>query len=97
MSPCSGRQKENSHDQCIVNKSFDDNEHHDYSWYRGQPSVIWQGSLLVGNRISEGEAEIIGHGDPAGADGDVDPDLSTLTTAIKLIERAVAIYSPGRN
>jgi hypothetical protein len=35
-----------------VNKSFDQNEYHDYSWYRGQPCVIWHGSLQIGNRIS---------------------------------------------
>ena len=77
-----------------VNKSFDENEHHDYSWYRGQPSVIWQGNLLVGNQISESKAKIIGHGHVAGSDGDINPDLSTLTTAIKLIEKAEAIYKP---
>ena len=80
-----------------VNKSFDDNEHHDYSWYRGQPSVIWQGNLLVGDQISESKAEIIGHGHVAGINGKINPDLSTLTTAIKLIEKAGAIYKPGKN
>ena len=24
-----------------VNKSLDKNDYHDYSWYRGQPSVVW--------------------------------------------------------
>jgi hypothetical protein len=77
-----------------VNKSFDDNEHHDYSWYRGQPSVIWQGNLLVGDQISESKAKITGHGHPAGIDGKINPDLSTLTTALKLIEKASIIYTP---
>ncbi|HUS89735.1 MAG TPA: hypothetical protein VMW91_10345, partial [Desulfosporosinus sp.] len=45
-----------------VNKSFDDNKHHDYSWYRGQPSVVWRGSIEVRNQISKSEAKIIGHG-----------------------------------
>ena len=80
-----------------VNESHDKNEHHDYSWYRGQPSVIWQGNLLVGNQISESKAKIIGHGHVAGSGGDINPDLSTLTTAIKLIEKAEAIYKPGKN
>lgn len=77
-----------------VNKSWDDNEHHDYSWYRGQPSVVWRGSLVVGNEVSKGEAEIIGHGHVAGADGKIGSDLSTLTTALKLIEKAGATYRP---
>ena len=80
-----------------VNKSFDDNEYHDYSWYRGQPSVIWRGDLLVGDHASEGEAKIIGHGHVAGTDGKINLDLSTLTTALRLIEKAKAIYRPLKN
>ena len=77
-----------------VNKSFDDNEFHDYSWYRGQPSVIWQGTLFIGDQVSKGDAKIIGHGHVAGEDGKINPDLSTLTTALKLIEKAEATYNP---
>lgn len=77
-----------------VNKSFDKNEHHDYSWYRGQPSIVWQGSLVLGDDASKSEAKIIGHGQVAGADGEVDSDVSTVTTAIGLIEKVEAIYHP---
>jgi hypothetical protein len=77
-----------------VNKSFDQNEYHNYSWYRGQPSVIWRGHLQVGNQISRSKAEIIGHGHVAGADGRIDSDLSTLTTALDLIREAEAVYRP---
>lgn len=80
-----------------VNKSFDDNESHDYSWYRGQPSVIWKGSLLIADRISKSKAAIIGHGHVAGMDGSINPDLSTLTTAKQLIKKAEIIYNPGMN
>lgn len=80
-----------------VNKSFDDNEHHNYSWYRGQPSVIWQGSLIIGKKISESNAKIIGHGDVAGADGKISSDLSSLTTALHLIKKVEATYKPGNN
>lgn len=80
-----------------VNKSFDDNAHHDYSWYRGQPSVIWQGSLIVGDELSKSRANIIGHGHVAGADGKIHPDLSTLTTALELIKKAGAVYRPGKH
>jgi hypothetical protein len=39
----------------------------------------------------------MGHGHVAGIDGKINPDLSTLTTAIKLIEKAAVIYKPGKN
>ena len=77
-----------------VNKSFDKNEHHDYSWYRGQPSVVWRGNIQVGNQISKSEATIIGHGNVAGEDGTINPDLSTLTTSLRLIEKVVVVYHP---
>lgn len=77
-----------------ANKSFDKNDYHNYSWYRGQPSIVWQGSLVVGTQISQGEAQIVGHGHPAGVDGRIEPDLSTLTTALKLIKRIEAVYRP---
>lgn len=77
-----------------VNKSFDKNEHHNYSWYRGQPSVIWRGSIQVGNQISKSEAKIVGHGHVAGEDGKINPDLSTLTTSLRLLEKVEAVYHP---
>jgi len=77
-----------------ANKSFDKNEHHSYSWYCGKPSVVWGGSILVGDQISESAAKIIGNGHVAGADGKINSDLSTLTTSLKLIEKAEAFYSP---
>ena len=77
-----------------VNKAFDNNEYHDYSWYRGQPSIIWKGDLLIGDQVSKSEAKIIGHGHVAGIDGTINPDLSTITTATKLIKKVEAIYKP---
>lgn len=79
-----------------VNKSFDDNQQHNYSWYRGQPSVVWKGDLLIGDQVSTSEARIIGHGHEAGADGKIFPDLSSLTSALKLIQSAGVIYTPGK-
>ena len=77
-----------------VNKSFDKNENHKHSWYRAQPSVVWGGSIQVGNQLSKSEAKIIGHGHVAGKNGKINPDLSTLTTSLKLIEKAEAVYHP---
>ena len=77
-----------------ANKNFDKNENHNYGWYRGQPSVLWRGSIQVGNQISKSEAKIIGHGHVAGEDGTINPDLSTLTTALRLIKKVEAVYHP---
>jgi len=77
-----------------VNKSFDKNEGHRYSWYRGQPSVVWRGGLTLGREPSTGRAQIIGHGHPAGADGRIEPDVSSLTTALELVKEAEASYKP---
>jgi hypothetical protein len=74
-----------------VNKSFDDNAHHDYSWYRGQPSVVWRGTLKIGQTTEAGFARIVGHGHVAGADGSINPDISTLTTALELIGEVKAM------
>jgi hypothetical protein len=77
-----------------IDKSFQKNSSHNYSWYRGQPSVVWKGSFTAGRISSSGKAKIIGHGDPAGANGKIYPDVSTLTTALKYIENAEAVYQP---
>ena len=76
-----------------VNASFDDNEYHDYSWYRGQPSVVWKGDIAVGGKQAAGAAKPLGHGDPAGADGRINPDLSTLSTALTLVKKATAVFN----
>lgn len=77
-----------------VNKSFDDNEYHNYSWYRGQPSVVWEGEIPVGSNSSRSTAKIIGHGHVAGTNGDINPDLTTLTTSLNLIEKVDVLFIP---
>ncbi len=75
-----------------INRSFDQNKHHDYSHYRGQPSVVWKGSLIVGKDESKNEAVIIGHGSPNGEDGRIESDMSTITTAQKDIKNIKALF-----
>lgn len=77
-----------------VNECYDHNEHHNYSHYRGQPSVVWQGRFLVGDKIDTSEAKIIGHGHVAGEDGQINPDVTTLTTSLGLIEKVTASFNP---
>ncbi len=75
-----------------INKSFDQNKHHDYSHYRGQPSVVWKGRLTVGKDESKSEAVIMGHGSPNGENGRIDSNMSTITTAQKDIKKIKAVF-----
>ena len=77
-----------------INKSFDENEHHNYSWYRGQPSVVWRGSLMVDDKSHESKAQIIGHGHVSGENGQINPDVTTLNTSLELIKKVTATYQP---
>lgn len=56
--------------------------------------LLWQGVLQVGQEVSQGSAVIVGHGDVAGADGMIHPDVSTLTTSLRLIESVEVVYRP---
>lgn len=69
-----------------TNNKYPDNEAYKASC---QPSVIYSGDV----DLIEGSAEIelvpIGHGHYAGEDGELYPDLSTLTTALKIASKIV--------
>ncbi len=82
-----------------VNKSFDKTEYHDYGYDRGQPSVVWKGTVYVGGDNSNNNGVIIGHGHVAGADDSINTDLSTMTTALNLITSvdATSNISPSIN
>jgi len=58
----------------------------------GQPSLIWRATIEVGGAVQHVHMELIGHGHPSGADGEVFDDLSKHTTALKVVEEAVAYY-----
>ena len=84
---------------CIVwveiNASFDKNDAHHYSWYRGQPSLIYRGTLdLARPGGDEVNLELVGHGSVDGHDGAIDPDLATITTARTLARTIRAVYVP---
>lgn len=79
-----------------VNKSRDKNNHHDYHWwYRGQPSVVWKGILIIGDTVAGSKASIIGHGSQDGSHGNIEKDISTLTTALKILENASVTFYPS--
>jgi hypothetical protein len=86
-----------------VNRSFDFNEHHSYSWYRAQPSVVFAATLQTGaSADSAAVLDYIGYGSPDGSDGAIRPPDSTITTAAGLLMdmggyRFKAVFSPGGN
>jgi hypothetical protein len=69
-----------------VNRSFDKNSYHDYSSYRGQPSLVWNATIEVGDTPDSNIVlDYTGYGAPDGSDGDIRPPDSTITTAEDLL------------
>lgn len=62
----------------------------------GQPSLVWQATIDIGAGATSAALRMVGHGHPAGADGDVSPDLSTLTTAKEIVESIRVSYVPAK-
>ena len=60
----------------------------------GQPSLIWSGQLVIAEETDAVELGPVGHGEPAGRDGSIDPDLTDLTTALDIIESIEVVYTP---
>ncbi|MDZ7262610.1 MAG: T9SS type A sorting domain-containing protein, partial [candidate division KSB1 bacterium] len=83
-----------------ANQSFDFNQYHNYSWYRGQPSVVWNVSVMVGDSADSSMVlDYQGYGSPNGSDGNIRPPDSTITTAANLLVnlggyRFKVVYSP---
>jgi len=64
--------------------------------YRGQPPVVRKGEVVVGSAVFTNSAKIIGHGEVAGRNGSINPELSTLSTALTLIDKAgLSIFPDG--
>jgi mono/diheme cytochrome c family protein len=62
----------------------------------GQPSLVWQATIDIGAGATSATLKRVGHGHPAGADGVIYPDLSTLTTALDIVESIKVNYVPGK-
>jgi hypothetical protein len=60
----------------------------------GQPSVLWEGTLEMGGETASIALEKVGHGHPSGKTGDVYPDLSTVTSALDIVEAIQVKYIP---
>lgn len=61
----------------------------------GQPSLIWQGTIGLGGGAALSTLKLVGHGHPAGANGRTFTDLSTLTTALDIVESIKVSYIPA--
>ncbi len=53
----------------------------------GQPSIIYAATVDLSSGPITVELVPVGHGSPDGRDGDLNPDLSTLTTAKDIVRR----------
>jgi hypothetical protein len=62
----------------------------------GQPSLVWQGTIDLGGGAALSTLKPLGHGHPAGANGEVSTDLSTLTTALDIVESIKVSYIPAQ-
>jgi hypothetical protein len=59
----------------------------------GQPSLIWGGIVDIGGESHAEELILLGHGRPAGANGEVDADLAGLTTALAIADTIRVEYT----
>jgi len=54
------------------------------AWGSGQPSLIYKAVLDPASKEPQ-NLVLVGHGHPAGKDGTIDPDVSTITTALDIV------------
>jgi hypothetical protein len=61
----------------------------------GQPSVVYSGSITIGEVPASVALSAVGHGDPSGRTGVVFEDLDGLTTALSIVDSiGVAFTAP---
>ena len=81
-----------------VNRSYDKNDYHNYSDYRGQPSIAYNMTINVADtQDSSMILDYTGYGSPDGSDGTINAPHVTITTAANLLDdlggyRFKAIY-----
>ncbi len=84
-----------------INVAFDDNEYysaydfpddktfHSGTGQLGQPSIIFDALIDMNDNKNYYLMQLIGHGHYSGQNGNINSDISTLTTAKQIIERIV--------
>ena len=53
----------------------------------GQPAVVYAADVDLSSGSEEFEAVLVGHSSPDGSSGGIDPDISGLTSALRIVER----------
>lgn len=53
----------------------------------GQPALVYAAEVDLTSGKKSYEATLLGHSSPDGSSGDIDPDLSRLTTALHIVKR----------
>lgn len=53
----------------------------------GQPAVVYSADIDLASGQKSFEATLLGHSSPDGSSGEINADLSTLTTALYIVER----------
>lgn len=84
-----------------INVAFDDNEYyseydfpddevyHSGTGQLGQPSIVFEATIDMTDHKNYYLMDLIGHGHHSGQSGVLDEDLTTLTTALEIVERIV--------
>jgi hypothetical protein len=84
-----------------ANESFDFNDFYHFSFYRGQPSVVWTAGFFTAGAPDTGLVlDYAGYGSTDGSTGDVHPPDSTITTADHLLDdlggyKLMAVFTPA--
>ncbi|OHD05955.1 MAG: hypothetical protein A2Y34_09855 [Spirochaetes bacterium GWC1_27_15] len=82
-----------------VNSAFDFNEFYQeklsnsnrfYNDLNGQPSILWEGKLEIDKKENQTDLNIVAHGEVLGKNGDIETDLTNITTA-KILLRSVRV------
>ena len=53
----------------------------------GQPAVVYAADVDLSSGREQFEAVLVGHCSPDGSSGGIDPDISGLTSALRIVER----------
>lgn len=58
----------------------------------GQPALVYAARIDLSSGQKEYELKLIGHSSPDGTDGEIYADVSSLTTALNIVERIVVYF-----
>jgi hypothetical protein len=78
------------------NKVFNNQDPSDeyYHPFNGQPSILWSNTIEIDDSSHQSELRIIGNGSNNGEIGTINPDLTSITTALKLADTIKVQYIP---